>query len=370
MKTNVQFCQSDHRGVEIFLKELQIVFIFILPIFVILMSLSQDSQAQTSTQQVILKYTCPWGPTTDPMVRRKEWLKTFPEKTQGRLKIELYGVGELCQPRENFEAVRTGVADIAHIISSYTPGLFPRSQLLESPIFVLPLKDPNTFSYKVMGEIADKINPEFERNGVVPSGLYWLGGTVHIYSKKPLQKLEDFRGVKISCVSEVHSNALKRLGFSPQIIPGAETYLALQKGVVDAALQTHGGAKITRYEEVTKYVTLLNWPQLGFTYVFNPASFRKLPEDLRSFLVKEFKTWHEQVEIGQKWQFDNEDLKWLTDRGIKVITLSKEETERINKTLPTFDEWVAEQEKKGVKDARQLGQALLKAIEKYSKDWK
>lgn len=343
----------------------------LVPVVVVILLLGTplDSKGQTSKKAdpIILKYSCPWGPTTDPMVRRKELIKRIDEKTQGRVKLENYGVGELAQPRENYEAVRTGVVDIAHLITSYNPGLFPRSQLMESPFFILPQDDPIGFSYKVMSEIAKNVDPEFERNGVVPSGVYWLGGTVHVFSKKPLQKITDFKGIKISCVAETHSKALKLLGFSPQTIAGADTYLALQKGVVDAALQTHEGAKITRYEEVTKYVTMLNWPQLGFTYVFNPKSLQKLPPDLRSIVVNEFKAFHEEREIYGKQKEDIAALKWMTDRGVKTITLSREETENVKKLMPTFDQWVAEQEKYGVRDARQLGQALLKAAEKYKK---
>lgn len=319
-------------------------------VIVFLLSFSVDSKSAAPEEfgPIILKFSGPWGPTTAPMAIRKKLAQQIQEKSQGRIKLELYGIGELCQSKENFEAVRAGVADVAHIISAYTPGLFPWSQLIESPFLALPLIDPIKFSYKAMSKIAKNINPEFERNGVVPSGLYWLGGTIHIYSKKPLRKIEDFKKVRISCASAVHREVLERLGFLPQIIAGADTYLALQKGIVDAALQTHGGARITGYEEVTKYVTLLNWPQLGFTYVFNPESLKKLPPDLRSTLVNEFRAWHEQVEIGKKWQREQRDLKWLTDRGVKVITLPKEEIEKIRKLLPGFDEWAAQREKYGM----------------------
>jgi len=305
------------------------------------------------------------------MKNRLDLVKRVSEKSGGKLKVELYAVGELCESKQNFEAVQTGVADIGHIISSYTPGLFPRSQLIESPVFPMPLKNPWVVSYKVMSELAAKINPEFERNGVVPSGVYWLGGVVQVYSKKPLEKVADFKGVKISCVSEVHSNALKRLGFLPINIPGAETYLALQKGVVDAALQTHGGAKITKYEEVTKHITLLNWPQLGFTYVYNPKFLKTLPDDLRDLLVNEFKTWHEEVEIGQQWKRDQEtNIAWAKKNNYQFITLSDEETRKMRQLLPTIDEWAASQEKLGISDAKELGRTALKLIEKYSESVK
>jgi TRAP-type C4-dicarboxylate transport system substrate-binding protein len=338
--------------------------------FVLSSQINALAASQDTSKPIVLKYTCPWPPGSDVMKRRVELINRVAEKSHGRLKIELYGVGELCDSKGNFEAVQTGIADIAHIISSYTPGLFPRSQLLESPIFPMPAKNPWVVSYKVMSELAPEINPEFERNDVVPSGLYWLGGVVQVYSKKPLVKVEDFKGVKISCVSEVHSNSLKRLGFAPSIIPGAETYLALQKGVIDAALQTHGGARITKYNEVCNYVTLFNWPQLGFTYVFNPKSLNRLPADLRELLISEFKTWHEEVEIGQQWKANEAYVKWVQDNGIKILTLSNEESQRIRQLLPTLDEWAADQKKLGVSDAKELGQKALKLLEKYSEEYK
>lgn len=313
-----------------------------------------------------IKWSCPWPPASDGMVRREAFLKEFEERHGDKFKFELYGVGQLCESKENVEAVQTGVADIAHIISSYTPGLFPRTQLLESPVFTLYTAHPWNVSYKIMSELAPAIDPELERNGLVPSGLYWLGGVVHIYSKEPLRTVEDFQGVKISCVSEVHSDALKRLGFSPSMIPGAETYLALEKGVVDAALQTHGGAKITKYEEVCNYVTLLGWPQLGFTYAFNPDFMNRLPDDYRQLLVDEFKVWHETVEIDGAKMEDNQSLQFMLDHGTEIIELPDTELQKIEQLLPSIDEWAAEQEKLGISDAEELGQKLLELIKKYT----
>jgi TRAP-type C4-dicarboxylate transport system substrate-binding protein len=357
------------------MKELKVVFsscvLIILAVVLVMSSWTSSAAAsKKESKPVAVKYTMPWPPGTTVIARRLDLAKRVAEKTGGKLKVELYGIGELCDSRENFEAVQTGVADVAHIISTYTPGLFPRSQLLESPVFPLPSKDPFMVAHKVLNELAPQINPEFERNGVVPSGLYWLGGVVHVYSKKPLRRLEDFKGVKISCISEVHSDCLKRLEFAPFMIPGGDTYLALQKGVIDAALQTSGGARISRYAEVVNYVTLLNWPQLGFTYVFNPRFLKSLPADLRTILVDEFKAWHEEMEIGQLWNYEKEDFKWSADRGVETIILPDEEVQRIRKRLPTMDEWVEYQKKFGMKDAKELGQTALELLEKYSKSVK
>jgi len=326
------------------------------------------------SKPITLKYTCPWNIAGPSMVRRQAFCKQIDEKSGGKLKIELYGVDMLCASKQNFEAVQTGVADIAHIICSYTPGMFPHAQVLESPVIAPTItiapENYGVLSYKVMTDLAPKVDPEVVRNGVIPSRQYWLGGIVHIYSKNPLRTVADFKNVKISCVSEVHSKCLQRLGFSPVFVPGAETYLALQKGVIDAALQTPGGAKLTKYEEVCKYVTELSWPQLAFTYAFNKKSYEKLPKGVQDFLMEEFRTWHEKSEIYGQRELEAIDAKFLADHGIQTIKLSAEETAKVRQALPSFDEWVAEQEKLGMKDAREFGQAALGLLNKYGVEFK
>jgi TRAP-type transport system periplasmic protein len=319
-----------------------------------------------SSAPVVLKWSCPWPPGSTPMVRRQDYLDQLEEKSNGHIKIELYGVGQLCEPKENVEAVQTGVADIAAIISSYTPGLFPRSQVLEAPIFTLRTDDPWKVSYSIMSEMRDEIDAEFERNGLVSGGQYWLGGVVQIFSKDKLSKLEDFKGIKISCVSEVHSEALQSLGMAPSMIPGAETYLALEKGVIDAALQTHGGARITKYDEVCNYVTILNWPQLGFAYAYNPDSLANLSTADKEFVMNEMWDYHENIEIGKYKQFSAEDYQWVIDHGIETVELSDEEFNRITNALPSLDKWIEDQKKVGIDDAEELSERILALIEKYT----
>lgn len=327
---------------------------------------SPSSPASTTSAPVILKWSCPWPPGSTPMVRRQDFLTQVEEKSNGHVKIELYGVGQLCEPKENVEAVQTGVADIASIISSYTPGLFPRSQVLEAPIFTLRTDDPWKVSYNIMNEMRDEIDAEFDRNGLVSGGQYWLGGVVQIFSKDKLSKLEDFKGIKISCVSEVHSEALQSLGMAPSMIPGAETYLALEKGVIDAALQTHGGARITKYDEVCNYVTILNWPQLGFAYAYNPDSLASLSDADRDFVLKEMWDFHENIEIGMYKQFSAEDYQWVLDHGIEPVTLSDAEFTKITNALPSLDKWIVDQKKLGINDAEALSKKILALIEKYT----
>jgi len=95
-------------------KVLALGFVFVVGVVALAVSFGAESEAapQEPVKPIILKFTCPWPPTSAPMVRRKVLAARVAEKSGGKLKIELYGVGQLCDSRENFEAVQTGVADI------------------------------------------------------------------------------------------------------------------------------------------------------------------------------------------------------------------------------------------------------------------
>jgi hypothetical protein len=53
-------------------------------------------------------------------------------------------------------------------------------------------------------------------------------------SKKPVRRLEDFKGLKIRVPQGMEADLLTRLGASVVVLPGTEIYSALDKGVVDA----------------------------------------------------------------------------------------------------------------------------------------
>ena len=101
-------------------------------------------------------------------------------------------------------------------------------------------------------------------------------------NKKPVNKLEDLKGMKIRCTG-TSSKIVTHLGATPVAMPQTEAYDALQKGVVDGVMSPIETAKGWKFAEVVKYHTM-NYGSaysLGFFVVMNKPNGMPCPRTSR-----------------------------------------------------------------------------------------
>jgi len=85
----------------------------------------------------------------------------------------------------------------------------------------------------VIHEYQKKFQPK-ELNEVKVMYLHGHGPGI-LHSKKPINKLEDVKGMKIRCTG-MAAKIAGALGATPVAMPMGETYDALSRGVVDASM--------------------------------------------------------------------------------------------------------------------------------------
>jgi TRAP-type C4-dicarboxylate transport system substrate-binding protein len=92
-------------------------------------------EESTSAQPVVLKLTTTAGP-PPPMgltLTQSEIAKLFEERTDGRVKIEIYWSETLASGKETVNALQTGIADIAYLRTFAEPGKVPSCTASELP---------------------------------------------------------------------------------------------------------------------------------------------------------------------------------------------------------------------------------------------
>ncbi|MDR2391794.1 MAG: TRAP transporter substrate-binding protein [Planctomycetota bacterium] len=137
---------------------------------------------------------------------------------------------------ELVEKVQLGAADL--VVAS--PGFMTKAGIPEVDMFSL-LYLFNNFRHwekAVDGEagqnlvkiIAQKSGNAFR------IAAYWSAGVRNYYGKKPINKIEDLKGMKIRTqMSGVVADFWKKTGAIPTQVAWGELYQALQQGIVDAA---------------------------------------------------------------------------------------------------------------------------------------
>lgn len=225
------------------------------------------------------------------------------ERTNGRVKVEVYPNSQLYKDREEMEALQLGAVQIlAPSLAKFGP-----LGVREFEVYDLPYLFPNKVTlYRVMdGEIGQGLLKKLETKGII--GLaYWDNGFKQMSANKPLKIVADFKGLKMRIQSsKVLDAQMRALGANPQVMAFSEVYTALQQGVVDGTENPVSNLYTQKMYEVQKYLTISDHGYLGYAVITNKKFWEGLPADIRAILDQAMKeTTQYEREIAQK---ENDD---------------------------------------------------------------
>jgi TRAP-type transport system periplasmic protein len=195
------------------------------------------------------------------------WMMDEIEKRSGgEIQFEKYWSSSLLKAPDLFPGLQSGAADI--VIGAphgYNVREYPLANVVMP--FMTTRADALTLAWHDLYKNNEAFRNEFESKGAkVLFSLAWAENTV--WSKKPIAKVEDLKGLKVRAVPTI-SDALQKLGATPVALTWPDGLEGLQRGVVDAMSSApfdsavHGSA-----HEVAKYGT-----DLGGTGIFATATF-------------------------------------------------------------------------------------------------
>lgn len=152
--------------------------------------------------------------------------------SNGRLKIKVYGGGELVPPLEVFSAVQQGTAEMGHGAAYYWRGHIKASLFFTGIPFGLAGHEFHGWLY--YGGGLDLYRKTYAPHGLIPFPAGNSGTQMGGWFNKEIRSVSDLAGLKMR-IPGLGGEALSRAGGTPVQVPGSEVFTALQSGVVDAA---------------------------------------------------------------------------------------------------------------------------------------
>lgn len=226
------------------------------------------------------------------------WPKNFPgtgtaaehfarlveDMSSGRMRIRVYGAGELVPALEVFDAVSAGTAEIGHTAAYYWKGKAPEAQFFTALPFGLNGREMNAWIQYGGGR-------ELWRELYAPFNLIPLpGGNAGVqmggWFNKEINSAQDFRGLQMR-VPGLAGEVLVRLGAVPANLPADQVYTSLQTGVIDAAEWTTPYNDLAfGFQDIARYYYYPGWHEPGsiMEFMFNKELFEALPADLQAIL--------------------------------------------------------------------------------------
>ena len=216
-----------------------------------------------------------------------DFAKRVNDMSGGRLKIEVLPAGAVVKAFDLIDAVSKGTLDGGHGVLSYWYGKNSAMALWGSgPSFGM---DANMLlawhEYGGGKALLEEIYKSLNLN--VVSYLYGPMPTQPLgWFKKPITKVEDFKGLKYRTVG-LSIDMFTAMGAAVNALPGGEIVSAMDRGLIDAAEFNNATSdKLLGFPDVSKVCMLQSFHQSAeqFEILFNRTKFNSLPADLKSIV--------------------------------------------------------------------------------------
>tara|TARA_Y100000816_G_scaffold197485_1_gene144556 strand:+ start:939 stop:2006 length:1068 start_codon:yes stop_codon:yes gene_type:complete len=250
--------------------------------------------------------------------------------SSGRIKITVYGAGELVPAFEIFDAVSRGIAELGHGSAYYWKGKNESLQFFSTVPFGLTANEMNAWLYYGGGqELWQKAYSKFN---LVPMAAGNTGIQMAGWFNKEINSLDDLKGLKMR-IPGLGGEVLKRAGGTPVNLPGGELFTALKTGTIDATEWVNPYNDLAfGLHKAAKYYYYPGWHEPGTTLecFLNKKIFDSLPEDLQNIITGAAKIANLDM-LSEYIARNNEALKILKDKHkVNIMPLPDEVLEMLH----------------------------------------
>ncbi|CAM3302775.1 MULTISPECIES: TRAP transporter substrate-binding protein [Brevibacillus] len=249
-------------------------------------------------------------------VSLKDMAKRVEEKSQGKVKIEVYPLSQLGAERELTEGLTLGTVDMVITSTAPVTNFYPKLGVLDLP-FLFESRD---HAYKVLdGKVGQDILKDIESANII--GLAWAeNGFRHVTNgSKVVKTPADLQGMKLRTQeNQIHLAAFEALGAKPTPMAWTEALTALQQGVVDGQENPAIVANTYKlYDSKQTQMSLTGHVYSAAMILFSKPVWDKLPADVQTLLAEEAKVaGKEERELMIK--MEEESLQVLKDNGMTI----------------------------------------------------
>lgn len=319
--------------------------LFIVSAILLLAACSSDKEKESSTKDepnkgkdvsseetFTLKYNSAFPPSTQDWHAKykatEEFAKLVEEKSDGRLKIDVFYSNQLAGQSESLDALAKGTIDIQNLTPSAWGDKVPEGDVTglaywnineEHSLYIMRDTDIGELYEEAMGEYGVQVLS------------YWPAGAAGFLSTKPIASVSDLKGLTMNLHSSLAADMYAKAGAGVATIPVAELYEAFLRGTLNGVSFPFYALEDYKFAEVVDYITLPATisPVLGLVAI-SQKTMDKLPEDLQKILIETGLEMENAAIEGSK-RLTEHGYKYAEENGVEIINMTKEAYEEMLK---------------------------------------
>lgn len=279
---------------------------------------TKEAEKSKAAGPIVLRYAHMNAPTSVAGKQADLLAKLVEERSQGRVKIQVFPSSQLGTLQEQAEAVATGTIAIHHNTMAGIGSLYPDFGAMDTPFLFRDVDE--------LMKVADPDSPVMKKmnDGLVASRgvrVYYTFyfGTRHLTCNKPIYKPADLKGMKIRAIPfPIYMAAVEGMGAIAVPVDWAEVPTALATGVIEGQENPTDTILSAKLYEKQSHIILTGHIKGAELVVFNDKAWKGLPADIQKILLE---AGREAGKQGTQMTKDVEDLalEELRKNGMIVI---------------------------------------------------
>lgn len=205
--------------------------------------------------------------------------KRVRDLTGGQVTIQVFHNGELGDDQQSLTSVQTGTLDMS-VDSLY------ENAITSATVFDLPFLFPDEAAWAkaVNGKPGQIVKQSASGTNLHLLGL-WMGGWRDEYGNKPINSIDDFKGLKIRTIQlKSYVSLFSSIGAVSTPMPFSQVYLALQQHTIDAAETDLQSMYSAKQYEVVKYAARTHHGLSTVGVIVNQQRWDALPQNVKDVL--------------------------------------------------------------------------------------
>lgn len=285
-----------------------------------------------------------------------EMAENIATRTNGQVKVELFWSDSLVPMFDSMDAVRQGSAEMATFPFGPHGGVDARFNSSEMPLYY------NTIEAQIEGQstLLPDFSAVFEEkfNQKCLQVMSMLPLTIGS-AKKPVETLADWDGLLTQTISPAVTDIVSNLGAVGAPASPLDVYELLQKGTVDATIQSMGKFHEAKLWEVCEHLTACLLISSSRATTLNLDIWNKMPKEFQDIIVEEADLAAQKIKDVTAGMYH--DYLAELEENMTVYHLPSAERQKWQETLqPVVDKMLADMGDFGLKVAETAAAANAK----------
>ncbi|MGG2017118.1 TRAP transporter substrate-binding protein [Bacillus sp. S10(2024)] len=298
--------------------------------------LSYDDDQEGLKDQLVFKFSHVVAENTPKGLAANKFAELVNEKSNGKIKIEVFPNGSLYSDIEEFRALKSGQVQFIAPSTSKLGTFSPEWGVLDLPF---AFSNYEALQEGLNGKIGEQLLQSLQKDGI--KGLaHWSNGFKQLTSNKgPIYTPKDIQGQSFRIMqSNVIQSQFDLLKVKSHQDAFNSTYQLIESGKVDGEENTISNIYSKKFYNVQNYLTISNHGYLGYVVMMDQKTWNEQAPKTKQILteaMEETTTWNNQ----QAAQINKEQLELIKQNSsIQIHELNNEQRKDWEITLlPIYD---------------------------------